>query len=51
MSAVAAVLIILACPDAGTGMCSSRAYDTQRQAEHRNVSVSTSNDQTSMSGP
>lgn len=35
--AVTALVIIVACPDCPTGQWSSRAYDTQRQAEHRDV--------------
>lgn len=49
--AVTAFLIIIACPDAPTGRWSSRAYDMQRQAEHRDVYVSTFGTQTSISGP
>ncbi|KAK4693881.1 MFS transporter, NNP family, nitrate/nitrite transporter, partial [Lecanoromycetidae sp. Uapishka_2] len=36
-----ALVIIVACPDAPTGKWSSRAYDMQRQAEHRDIYVST----------
>ena len=48
---VTALLIIIACPDAPTGKWSSRAYDMQRQAEHRDVYVSTFGNSNSISGP
>ena len=48
---VTAVFIIVACPDAPTGKWSSRAYDMQRQNEHRDVYVSPFDDQGSLSGP
>ncbi|KAK3171514.1 hypothetical protein OEA41_003598 [Lepraria neglecta] len=38
---VTALMIIIACPDAPTGKWSTRAFDMQRQAEHRDVYVST----------
>ncbi len=37
---VTALVIIVACPDAPTGKWSTRAYDMQRQAEHRGRSSS-----------
>lgn len=49
--AVTALLIIIACPDAPTGQWSSRAYDMQRQAEHRDVYVSTFGVRNEISGP
>ena len=49
--AVTALLIIIACPDAPTGQWSSRAYDKQRQAEHRDVYVSTFGIRNEISGP
>ena len=49
--AVTALLIIIACPDAPTGEWSSRAYDMQRQAEHRDVYVSTLGNRNQISGP
>lgn len=49
--AVTALLIIVACPDAPTGQWSSRAYDMQRQAEHRDVYVSTFRVRNEISGP
>ena len=49
--AVTALLIIVACPDAPTGQWSSRAYDMQRQADHRDVYVSTFGTHNSISGP
>ena len=51
MIAGTAVVIIVACPDAPTGKWSSRAYDMQRQHEHRDVYVSPFDDQSSISGP
>ena len=49
--AVTALLIIIVCPDAPTGQWSSRAYDMQRQAEHRDVYVSTLGNRNEISGP
>ena len=49
--AVTALLIIIACPDAPTGQWSSRAYDKQRQAEHRDVYVSTFGVRNEITGP
>ena len=49
--AVTALLIIIACPDAPTGRWSSRAYDIQRQVEHRDVYVSTFGNRNQISGP
>ena len=49
--AVTALLIIIACPDAPSGQWSSRAYDMQRQAEHRDVYVSTFGVRNEISGP
>ena len=51
MIAVTAVVIIVACPDAPTGKWSSRAYDMQRQSEHRDVYVSPFDERSSNSGP
>ena len=48
--AVTALTIIIASPDAPTGPWSSRAYDTQRQAEQRDVYVSTLGNQRQVSG-
>ena len=48
---VTALLIIVVCPDAPTGQWSSRAYDMQRQAEHRDVYVSTFGNRNPISGP
>lgn len=42
---VTALVIIIACPDAPTGKWSTRAYDMQRQAEHRDLYVSNLDDQ------
>ena len=50
MIAATAVVIIVACPDAPTGKWSSRAYDMQRQSEHRDVYVSPFDDRSSISG-
>ena len=50
MIAGTAVVIIIACPDAPTGKWSSRAYDMQRQNEHRDVYVNTFDDRSSTSG-
>ena len=51
MIVVTAVFIIVACPDAPTGKWSSRAYDIQRQTEHRDVYVSPFDDRRSISRP
>lgn len=51
MMAVSAVFIIVACPDTPTGKWSSRAYDLQRQNEHRDMYVSPFDSQNSISGP
>lgn len=48
---VTALLIVIACPDAPTGRWSSRAHDMQRQAENRDVYVSTFGNQNHISGP
>lgn len=45
-----ALFIVVACPDTPTGQWSSRAYDKQRQAECRDIYVSTFDIQTSTSG-
>ena len=49
--AVTALLVIVVCPDAPTGQWSSRAFDLQRQAEHRDVYVSTIGNHNQISGP
>ena len=48
---VTVLFIVIACPDAPTGRWSSRAYDMQRQAEHRDVYVSTFGIRNEISGP
>ena len=48
---VTALFILVACPDAPTGQWSSRAFDIQRQTEHRDVYVGTLDNQNSISGP
>ena len=51
MITLSAVFIIVACPDTPSGKWSSRAYDLQRQNEHRDIYVSPFDDQSSISGP